>query len=76
MRSTFLGADVLRAKKQKYLHNLSTGIGGAWAAISRSEAMAMTTQTVNPCRLVHPCRSLFMAVAVANAVRDIKPYKF
>jgi hypothetical protein len=29
----FLGSDVLRAKKQKYLHNPSMGMGGAWAAI-------------------------------------------
>jgi hypothetical protein len=54
----FLGSDVLRAKKQKYLHNPSMGTGDAQVAISWPKAMAMTTRTVNPCRLAHPCRSL------------------
>ena len=54
----FLGSDVLHAKKQKYPHNPSTGMGGARAAILRPEAMAATTQTVNLCGLAHPCRSL------------------
>jgi len=54
----FLGSDVLHAKKQKYPHNLSMGTGGTWAAISRPEAVATTTWTVNPCGLANPCRSL------------------
>ena len=54
----FLGSDVLHAKKQKYLHNPSTGMGGTRAAISRPEAVAATTRTVNPCGPANPCRSL------------------
>ena len=57
-QSTFLGADILCAKKQKYLHNPSIGTGGAWVAISWPEAMTVTTWTVNLCRLAHPCRFL------------------
>ena len=54
----FLGSDILHAKKQKYLHNPSTGTGGAQAAILRPEAMAVTTWTINPCGPANPCRSL------------------
>ena len=43
---------------KKNPNNLSAGIGGAWAAISQPKAMAMTTQTVDPCGLAHSCRSL------------------
>jgi hypothetical protein len=35
-----------------------TGTGGARAAISQPEAVAVTTRTVNPCGPAHPCRLL------------------
>jgi hypothetical protein len=43
------------------------GTGGARAAISRPEAMAATTRTVNPCGLAHPCRSLSEAQTLINS---------
>jgi len=44
--------------RAKNPHNPSTGTGGARAAISRLEAVAATTRTVNSCGPAHPCRSL------------------
>ncbi len=55
--------EVLRRFKinacEKNPNNPSVGTGGARAVISRPEAMATTTQTIDPHRLAHPCRSLF-----------------
>jgi hypothetical protein len=69
----FLGSDILHAKKQKYPHNLSTGTGGARAAISQPKAMAATTWTINLCRLAKPCRSLRTAESAQLHVKPLRP---